>query len=350
MGELLGIGLSHYPPLCSVDGDMAAPLRSTLRDPAIPSDRKDPANWPEPMQAEWRDEPSAAATHRAALVDGFTRCRAAIDEFAPDAVLVVGDDQYENFREDLIPPFAVLAYGDLIARPWADAQASSAMDGKPNTWGEAADFEFPVRIHRDIALTLVTGLLERGIDVAYAYRPLHHQSLSHAFMNTLLFLDYDRRGFRHPIVPFAVNCYGRSVISRRGFLARFGEEGNPDPPSPSPARMMEVGRTIADVVRANPWRVALVASSSWSHAFLCDKTWRLMPDIDADRHLYELMQAGDYQAIADLTLPELEEAGQQELLTWFLLFGAMERMARTPRWSTMVETYVFNSNKVFATF
>jgi Catalytic LigB subunit of aromatic ring-opening dioxygenase len=350
MGELLGIGLSHYPPLCSLDGDMAAPLRSTLRDPAIPPDRKDPANWPEPMQAEWRDERAAAATHRAALVDGFTRCRAAIDTFAPDAVLVVGDDQYENFREDLIPPFAVLAYDDLIARPWAHAQASSAMDGKPNTWGEPADFEFAVRMHRDIALTLVTGLLERSIDVAYAYRPLHHQSLSHAFMNTLLFLDYDRRGFSHPIVPFAVNCYGRSVISRRGFLARFGEEGDPDPPSPSPARMMEVGRAIADVVRANPWRIALVASSSWSHAFLCDKTWRLMPDIKADRRLYELMQAGDYHAIAELTLPELEEAGQQELLTWFVLFGAMKRMVRTPQWSTMVETYVFNSNKVFATF
>jgi hypothetical protein len=62
------------------------------------------------------------------------------------------------------------------------------------------------------------------------------------------------------------------------------------------------------------------------------------------------MQAGDYHAIAELTLPELEEAGQQELLTWFVLFGAMKRMVRTPQWSTMVETYVFNSNKVFATF
>ncbi len=41
-------------------------------------------------------------------------------------------------------------------------------------------------------------LIEREFDVAYAYKPLHHPGLPHAFLNSILYLDYDRRGFRIP--------------------------------------------------------------------------------------------------------------------------------------------------------
>lgn len=350
MGEVIGVGVTHYPPLCGVDAEMADFLRATLEDPAIPPDRKDPATWPARMQDEWGDTIAAARAHRAQLAEGFARCRAAIDEFEPDLLVVFGDDQYENFREDLIPPFAVLAYEDFTARPWADAQRSSAMQGRENIWAESLETEITVRTRSDIARALTTGLLERGIDVAYAYRPLHHESLPHSFMNTILFLDYERQGFHHPFLPFTVNCYGRNVVSRRGFMARFGEDAEFDPPSPSPARMMEVGAAVADTLLGLPWRVALVSTSSWSHAFLCDKTWRLMPDMDADRRLYDQMVGGDYQALARNSLAEIEEAGQQETLNWFALFGAMQRAEQPLRWSTFVETYVFNSNKVFAIY
>jgi hypothetical protein len=350
VGEVLGIGLSHYPPLCGLDAGMAEPLSWALDDPAVPSDRKDPANWPVEMQDEWKDPTAAAAAHRAELREGFARCRTELDDFAPDVVLIFGDDQYENFREDIIPPFAVLAYDELVARPWSDAQHSSVMAGKPNVWGEPRDTEFVVRTRPDVARELVAGLLDREIDVAYAYRPLHHESLPHSFMNTLLFLDYDRRGFEHAIVPFAINCYGRTVIGSRGLAKSFGGEYEPDPPSPSPKRMMDVGAAVADVVAEMPLRVALVATSSWSHAFLCDKTWRMMPDVAADLRLYDDMLNSRYGALAQRTLAEIEEAGQQETLNWFTLFGAMRRLDRSPRWSTFVGSYIFNSNKVFAVY
>ena len=350
MGELLGVGLTHYPPLCGLDAAMADFLRATLDDQAIPADRKDPATWPARMQQEWADPIAAARQHRSELVAGFARCRAALDEFAPDVVVVFGDDQYENFREDIVPPFAVLAYEDLVARPWAHAQHSSAMANKPNVWGEPPETEMTIRTRSDIARELTAGLLERSIDVSYAYRPLHHESLPHSFMNTLLFLDYERQGFEYPVLPFTVNCYGRHVLSRRGFMARFGETAEGDPPSPAPKRMMQVGAAVADFFLDSPWRAALVSSSSWSHAFLCDKTWRLMPDGEADRQLYEWMVDEDYTALENWTLPEVEEAGQQETLNWFALFGAMQRAGRELQWSTFVETHVFNSNKVFAIY
>ena len=108
------------------------------------------------------------------------------------------------------------------------------MLNKPNVWEEGTDTVFTMRGRPDIARALATGLLETGIDVAYAYKPLHHESLAHAFLNTILFLDYDRRGFDHPVIPFPLNCYGRRVVSCKGFITRLGEEVEFDPPSPPP--------------------------------------------------------------------------------------------------------------------
>ncbi len=352
MGDILGIGLSHYPPLCGLDEDMAHPLRSTLSDNSIPAAHRDPASWPSAMQAEWGDDNgrSAAARHRAELVAAFAKVRAAIDDFKPDALVIIGDDQYENFREDIIPAYAILAYDDLICRPWGDVQHSAAMGGRENIWGEGPDTEFEVRGSPSLGRGFVTGLLERDIDVAYAYKPLHYPGLTHAFINALLFLDYERSGLDYPVIPLAVNCYGRAVVSRKGYIGRFADETEPDPPSPSPRRLMDVGAALADVIANRSERIALVASSSWSHAFLCDKTWRIRPDTPADRELYNEMVAGDYERLSTRPLASLEDSGQQEVLNWYVLFGAMRQLRRTPAWSTLVETDVFNSNKAFAVY
>jgi hypothetical protein len=56
MAEILGLGLTHYPPLCLPDADMAGVLGMTLRDPSIPAREKEPKNWPAAMQAEWSDD------------------------------------------------------------------------------------------------------------------------------------------------------------------------------------------------------------------------------------------------------------------------------------------------------
>ena len=115
MAEILGLGLTHYPPLCVTDDKMAWIMERALKDPGVPPAAIDPANWPPAMRAEWGDDRGlrGATAHRAALVADFARMRAELEAFKPDVVLVFGDDQYENFREDLIPPFAILAYDDI---------------------------------------------------------------------------------------------------------------------------------------------------------------------------------------------------------------------------------------------
>jgi hypothetical protein len=113
---------------------------------------------------------------------------------------------------------------------------------------------------------------------------------------------------------------------------------------------MHVGATVAEVLSATPHRVALVASSSWSHAFLCDKTWRLRPDGEADLAFYRALEENDFDFWRKTSVAQLEESGQQEMLNWFCLLGAMEYLGRSVSWSRYVPTEVFNSNKVFALY
>jgi hypothetical protein len=349
MGEILGLGMTHYPPLNGLDKDMATILRRVLQDPGLPERYRDPASWPEAMRREYGDDGGTASAtgHRDTLVRQFRQARRTLDEFQPEVVIIWGDDQHENFTEDIIPPFCVLAYDQVEARPWQKP-------GLPaNVWSEPPDTAIRVKGHREAGKYLATGLLDEGVDMAYAYKPLHHPGLAHAFLNTIMFLDYDRVGFPYPVVAFQVNCYGRRVIAQRGgrgSLANPLPEAALDPPSPSPKRCMEVGAATARVIRDSPWRTALIASSSWSHAFLTDKNHQLYPDIESDRKLYEALRVGDYETWRKTPLASIEASGQQEMLNWYMLVGAMEELGRQPDQCDFIETWSFNSNKCFAVF
>jgi hypothetical protein len=107
---------------------------------------------------------------------------------------------------------------------------------------------------------------------------------------------------------------------------------------------------VARICRESPWRVALVASSSWSHAFMVDRTWRMRPDVETDKALYAAMVRGDYAFWRNFTLRQVIDAGEQETLNWFALVGAMQALGQPCAWSDFVETYVFNSSKVAAIF
>jgi hypothetical protein len=184
----------------------------------------------------------------------------------------------------------------------------------------------------------------------YAYRPLHHPGFAHAFLNSVLYLDYDRKGFDYPVVAFPINCYGRKVISYKGNISPLGLERELDPPSPTPVRIMDVGAAVARICAASPYRVALVASSSWSHSFLVDSTFRLFPDSKADERMYEALVKGDYSVWEKTSLADAENSGQQELLNWWALAGAMRELGRTPDWTTFAASNIFVSNKVFAVY
>jgi hypothetical protein len=353
MAEVLGLGLTHYPMLAATDTHMAGLLRGTLQDPDIPANRKNPNNWSALAQQEWGDDTgtTAAAGHRAQLRAGFDKCRAALDEFNPDVMLVWGDDQYENFREEVVPSFCVLAYQDTEVEPFALLNKRNA----PNAWGLPDNETFMMHGAPEFAKRLTTDVINAGVDVAYSYEKRKGIHFPHAFANTQVFLDYDNVGkkFPYPMVPLAVNCYGEHVIARQGGIARFadinaGEEL--DPPGPSPLRCFQFGQAVAKSIQKSDKRIALVASSSWSHAFLNDKDWHLRPDTEADQVLYDALVAGDFDAWTKVTSREVIDAGQHEMLNWFCLLGAVKELGLKLEWSEFVVTEVFNSNKTFAIY
>jgi hypothetical protein len=222
----------------------------------------------------------------------------------------------------------------------------------PNVWEEPYDKTFVIPGQREAAKYLVTELLDSGFDMPYSYKYLHHDGLGHAFINTVLYLDYDRTGWDYPIVPIQVNAYGRHVVSGKGLNANLfsAEEREYDPPSPSPKRCFELGQAVARILRDSPWRATIIGSSSWSHAFLTEKNGWIFPDIEADRARFEELKSANYTAWRDLRLQDVEAAGENELLNWIPLAGAMYELGQKPTMCEFMESYLMNSCKCVAVF
>ena len=111
-----------------------------------------------------------------------------------------------------------------------------------------------------------------------------------------------------------------------------------------------MGQATARVLRDSPWKVVLMASSSWSHAFLTEKNHWTYPDLEADRALLEHLKAGDYSKWRDAKLDDLIDSGQQEVLNWFCLVGAMAELNRKVEVLDWAETWTFNAPKCLALF
>jgi hypothetical protein len=353
MGEILGIGTTHYPGLTRPDDGLNQVWQRIINAPRIDPKWKDRRNWPAGMIEEVGNDMglAAASRHREKMWRNFRKLRQTIDEFAPDFIVIIADDQYENFREDIIPPFCV--YGldeDFEQQVWGHGYMSTVS----NYWGEPKDWTLKVHGHRDGAKRLTTGLLERGVAMPYSYKMLHSPILAHGFNYTVLYLDCDRKGFPHPIVPFHVNCYGSAVISAGGAMAHLFKEpepdASPDPPGPNPALCHEVGRKMAQTLAASPYRSVIMASSSWSHCFLSSNAGYVVPDQKSDAMMLDAMRKGDYDVWRDRTIEEVEAAGHHELLNWHVLVGAMDELKRKPVINEYVETFIFQSDKCFAVF
>jgi hypothetical protein len=351
MGEVLGIGISHYPGFIYADHEMSMRVKQTITSPKVPEALKDPRNWPAPMQAEWgADEGTAfAAKHRQEFVDSVREARKALVEFDPDLVIIFGDDQYENFKDDIIPPFCVFIADEFQTRPFLRGRGGAPT---PNVWEEPYDKLFVTSGHRQAAKLVTSRLLESGFDMPYSYQFHHMDGLGHAFINTMLYLDYDREGWKWPVVPIAINAYGRNVVSGKGLNGRLftQEEVEYDPPSPSPKRVFELGANVAKIMKESPWRAAVIGSSSWSHAFLTEKNDWIFPDIESDRARFEELKAANYTAWRDLSLDQLEANGEQELLNWIPLAGAMHQLDMKPRYIEFIESWLMNSCKCVAVF
>lgn len=357
MGQVLGMGMTHYPLFLGKTDEYTSSLRRTLASPLVPEEMKDPRRWPAPMQAEWADRASLASQHQERMIEAVRALRAAIDSFGPDAVIIFGDDQYENFKEDCVPPFCVYLFDEMRSQPYLRNSLLRA----GNAWDEAPDTVFCHRGDKVLAKELASGLIERDFPIAYSFTNSHYADqhgpsmLTHAFLNALLYLDFDRRGFEYPVIPIQVNCYGKDVVRSRGAIGHLdpASRGKPfgneyGPPGPTPASCYRLGRMVGQLLEERSGRYVVIGSSGWSHAFLVAKHHWLWPDVEMDSSRLADLHAGRQASWAELTNAEIDDGGEQEFKNWICLAGAMG--GRRANVIDYLETYVFNSDKCFAVF
>ena len=80
MGQVLGLGVTHFPPLSGTNENLGRILKRALEDPAMPERLRHPEGWPAAMREEYGADAglTAAGHHREALVAGFSQCPAGV--------------------------------------------------------------------------------------------------------------------------------------------------------------------------------------------------------------------------------------------------------------------------------
>ncbi len=71
---------------------------------------------------------------------------------------------------------------------------------------------------------------------------------------------------------------------------------------------------------------------------------------ESDRRYFEALRTGDWETWRNTDLAQAEDRGHHELLNWFCLAGAMAELKRKPDEAEFLESWITNSDKVFAVF
>ena len=342
MGKLLGFGMCDYPAMSMTDAKMSRPIQTTLQSERITAEARNEENWPEEMRREWGTDMGAqtAKEARENALEHIGKVRTALDEFSPDATIIIAKDHCETVeRSAMYLPYWICAFDNVTVKPFQEG----------NCFGESPETEVLVPGAREIGLQLSNGLRDEGFSPAVLNSPSSPAGLAHTYRSAVVLLDWDKRErtFPHRMLPMPFNPFGDRGRDTTGL----------EPLKPNhwlPATMpagFELGRAIARVVRASDKRIALGVATGWSHAN--DTSWDhgwLAPDIEADRQLFAQWKSGNLDRFGEITATELEEHGWWELWGWAVLAGAMKESGAKMAHADLQDHWIFNSTWVTTIF
>jgi 3-O-methylgallate 3,4-dioxygenase len=207
-----------------------------------------------------------------------------------DALVIVGDDQHEQYFADNMPAFLVYCGASIVNGP-LDLPA-----GAPEYWKRAraqyhepeAPREYPV--DSKLGKFMVEELIEGGFDISYAETLAKPRGEGHAF------------GFVHrrllgdaalPVVPVVVNTYY-------------------PPNQPRPGRCFQLGRALRSAIEKFPseHRVGIIASGGLSHFTIDEGLDRLVLDSFHD------------ESVLSAIPPAKLNSGSSEIRNWIVAAGA----------------------------
>jgi 2,3-dihydroxyphenylpropionate 1,2-dioxygenase len=200
-----------------------------------------------------------------------------LDETKPDLAIIIGSDHLETFFLSSVPTFAVIA----------GERTEAAFAGR--------NYSLPT--HLPFAEQMLDSLVADGFDMSYS----QDAELGHSFASVF---EWVIEGRSIPVVCIFVNTYL--------------------PPLPSARRAEQLGQAIRKVIDSRPEKVAIIASGGMSHY---PGTWKYpQPAFDFDYWAIKHMERGNHDALLGLSVEQLDEVGNTEMLPWFVMFGAIGRV------------------------
>lgn len=229
-----------------------------------------------------------------ACQEAIARLRDGLSQLSPDAVIIIGDDQHEQFWEENMPMFSI-HYSEAVEQKARGAQ------GRRSWWNVEAAHPDEVNgtypCDGELARHLIKELIAQDFDLATSNKLRPEIGVGHAFtfvINRILPAD------TIPIVPLMVNAFF-------------------PPNQPLPSRCYALGKALAEAVKS--WnadkKVAVVASGGLSH-FIIDE--------EIDRMVLDGLLKQDEEKLSHLPRERLMVLGTGEILNWITAAGAMEHL------------------------
>ena len=298
---VLGFATSHGPQLRMPPETWHKMLDKDMRDPRM--------SYEDLLARDGLPDLSAELTEER-FKERYDACHAALGQLRqtvadakPDAIVILGDDQHEQFWEGNMPMFSVY-YGDTLPvvkrEQMRDPLLAAAWKG--SNWRAAQDesgVDGPTPAHPELAMHLINTFRQQGVDVATSNELKGEVGAGHAFA---FLYRYILPSADIPVVPFSINCFFK-------------------PNQPTPSRCYDVGRVLREALAS--WggdkRIAVMASGGLSH-FVIDE--------ELDRGTLDALQTKDVETLK--TLPEEKlNLGNSEIRNWVALGGVVEDLDMT---------------------
>ncbi len=228
---------------------------------------------------------------------GLDRLKRSFDALRPDTLVLIADDQDENYREDNLPQIAIYTGERAVA---IDSETARTIE---------------VQSDAALATRILNEAVDGGFDLASSKSFPEDRVRSHAHAQILSFLE--------PQVPVVLVFLNAIHV-----------------PAPSPARCYAFGQCLRGILDALPddRRIVLYASGGMSH-FTAGYPWAHYQgpyglgsiSEEFDQRAVAAMRAGQgAELAASLTSRDLLANGGIEFRQWLTLLGALGGAA--PEW------------------
>lgn len=279
----LGLASSHVPNMFIPPEDWDRRYRQAIGD------------VPQPLAAA-KETLDVRRAYAKRIEGGFDALKKRLDAYKPDALIMVSDDHGETFDREACMPSIAMFTGN------SGTGNLALVFGGTNDGSQ----DVTIKCHRELAQHISWHLVKRGFDIAIMSSDkvkaigVPERGMGHGFTRTapkiMPKLDV-------PTVLFWLNCYYE--------------------PLPTARRCIDLGRTLADILKDRPERVAIYGTGGLSHDPRGPRGGWI--DEPLDRWVLDSFAAGEPDRLDALFQFDSDtlRGGTGEIRNWLVVAGAM---------------------------